>query len=119
MYLSEYARPCVREGAKPFLELLTAVPTLVYGYFALLFMTPFLQGIWPDRSGFNMLSAGLVMGIMIISYVTSISEDTLRAVSMDLREGSFALGATRMQTSTLPRLPAAAEPTGLHQGKDR
>jgi phosphate transport system permease protein len=107
IYLSEYAPARFREVVKPFLELLTAVPTVVYGYFALLFITPVLQRIWPDLPGFNMLSAGLVMGIMIIPYVTSVSEDALRAVPMELREGSFAMGATRLQTALGVVVPSA------------
>jgi phosphate transport system permease protein len=107
IYLSEYAPPRFREVIKPFLELLTAVPTVVYGYFALLFVTPLLQRIWPELPGFNMLSAGLVMGIMIIPYVTSVSEDALRAVPMDLREGSYAMGATKLQTALGVVVPSA------------
>ena len=107
IYLSEYALPRFREVIKPFLELLTAVPTVVYGYFALLFVTPLLQRMWPELPGFNMLSAGLVMGIMIIPYVTSVSEDALRAVPMDLREGSYAMGATKLQTALGVVVPSA------------
>ena len=80
---------------KPILELLGAVPTVVYGYFALLFVTPLLQRFMPDLPGFNMLSAGLVIGIMIVPYVSSVSEDAMRAVPMHMREGSYAMGATR------------------------
>ena len=107
IYLSEFAPFKVREIAKPFLELLGGVPTIVYGYFALLFVTPLLQRIYPDLPGFNLLSAGLVMGIMIIPYVSSISEDAMRAVPMALREGSYAMGATRYQTATRVVVPAA------------
>ena len=107
IYLSEFAAFRVREVAKPFLELLGGVPTIVYGYFALLFVTPLLQRIYPDLPGFNLLSAGLVMGIMIIPYVASISEDAMRAVPMSLREGSYAMGATRFQTATRVVFPAA------------
>jgi phosphate transport system permease protein len=89
------------------LELLGGVPTVVYGYFALLFVTPLLQKILPELPGFNMLSAGLVMGVMIIPYVSSISEDAMRAVPMNLREGSYAMGATRFQTSIKVVIPAA------------
>jgi hypothetical protein len=96
IYLSEFAPFKVREVAKPFLELLGGVPTIVYGYFALLFVTPLLQKLFPELPGFNLLSAGLVMGIMIIPYVSSISEDAMRAVPMSLREGSYAMGATRV-----------------------
>lgn len=107
IYLSEFAPFKLREIAKPFLELLGGVPTIVYGYFALLFVTPLLQKLYPELPGFNLLSAGLVMGIMIIPYVSSISEDAMRAVPMSLREGSYAMGATRYQTATRVVVPAA------------
>lgn len=107
IYLSEFAPFRVREIAKPFLELLGGVPTIVYGYFALLFVTPLLQVLMPELPGFNILSAGLVMGIMIIPYVSSISEDAMRAVPMSLREGSYAMGATRFQTAVKVVVPSA------------
>jgi phosphate transport system permease protein len=107
IYLSEFAPFAVREVAKPFLELLGGIPTIVYGYFALLFVTPLLQLIFPELPGFNLLSAGLVMGIMIIPYVSSVSEDAMRAVPMALREGSYAMGATRFQTAIRVVTPAA------------
>jgi len=107
IYLSEFAPFRLREIAKPFLELLGGVPTIVYGYFALLFITPLLQRLYPELPGFNLLSAGIVMGIMIIPYVSSISEDAMRAVPMSLREGSYAMGATRFQTATRVVVPAA------------
>ncbi|MFO0708035.1 MAG: phosphate ABC transporter permease subunit PstC [Nitrospira sp.] len=107
MYLSEYASRSVREWVKPALELLSAVPTVVYGYFALLFVTPTLQALWPGLPGFNMLSAGLVIGLMIVPYVSSVSEDAMRAVPVYLREGAFALGATRMQTALRVVFPSA------------
>jgi len=107
IYLSEFAPHAVREVAKPFLELLGGVPTIVYGYFALLFVTPLLQALFPQLPGFNLLSAGLVMGIMIIPYVSSVSEDAMRAVPMSLREGSYAMGATRFQTALAVVTPAA------------
>lgn len=107
IYLSEFAPFNVREIAKPFLELLGGVPTIVYGYFALVFLTPLLQKIYPDLPGFNLLSAGLVMGVMIIPYVASLSEDAMRAVPMSLREGSYAMGATRLQTALRVVMPAA------------
>jgi phosphate transport system permease protein len=107
IYLSEFAPFKVREIAKPFLELLGGVPTIVYGYFALLFVTPLLQHIYPGLPGFNLLAAGIVMGIMIVPYVSSISEDAMRAVPMSLREGSYAMGATRLQTALRVVFPAA------------
>jgi len=107
IYLSEYASTSTREVIKPALELLSAVPTVVYGYFALLFVTPALQKLWPELPGFNMLSAGLVIGIMIVPYVSSVSEDAMRAVPLHLREGAFALGATRMQTALRVVFPSA------------
>ncbi len=107
IYLSEFAPFSIREIAKPFLELLGGVPTIVYGYFALLFVTPLLQRLYPDLPGFNLLSAGIVMGIMIIPYVASISEDAMRSVPMNLREGSYAMGATRFQTAVKVVVPAA------------
>ena len=107
IYLSEFAPFAVRETAKPFLEMLGGVPTVVYGYFALLFVTPLLQKIFPELPGFSLLSAGLVMGIMIIPYVSSMAEDAMRAVPMSLREGSYAMGATRFQTAIGVVMPAA------------
>lgn len=107
IYLSEYAPVRIREIIKPVLELLSAVPTVVYGYFALLFITPILQWLNDDIPGFNMLSAGLAMGIMIIPYVSSLSEDAMRAVPMYLREGSYAMGATRLQTALRVVFPSA------------
>ncbi len=107
IYLSEFAPFAVREVAKPFLELLGGVPTIVYGYFALLYVTPALQYFFPGLPGFNLLSAGLVMGIMIIPYVSSVSEDAMRSVPMAMREGSYAMGATRFQTAVRVVTPAA------------
>ena len=107
LYLSEYSSRGTREVVKPALELLSAVPTVVYAYFALLFVTPALQKLWPELPGFNMLSAGLVIGIMIVPYVSSVSEDAMRAVPLHLREGAFALGATRMQTALRVVFPSA------------
>jgi phosphate transport system permease protein len=107
IYLSEFAPFSVREVAKPLLEMLSGVPTVVYGYFALLFVTPLLQTLIPSLPGFNLLSAGLVMGIMIIPYVSSVSEDAMRAVPMSMREGSYAMGATRYQTAIRVVTPAA------------
>ncbi|MBL8534539.1 MAG: phosphate ABC transporter permease subunit PstC [Betaproteobacteria bacterium] len=107
IYLSEFAPFTLREVAKPFLELLGGVPTVVYGYFALLYVTPALQFFMPELPGFNLLSAGLVMGIMIIPYVSSVSEDAMRSVPMSMREGSYAMGATRFQTAIRVVTPAA------------
>ncbi|MGR3310063.1 MAG: phosphate ABC transporter permease subunit PstC [Candidatus Brocadiales bacterium] len=107
IYLSEYAPARVRTIIKPILEILGAVPTVVYGYFALLFVTPLLQRFIPGLSGFNALSPGIVMGIMIIPIVSSLSEDAMHAVPMSLKEGAFALGSTRFQVSLKVVLPAA------------
>lgn len=107
IYLSEFASAAVRETVKPFLELLEGVPTIVYGYFALLFVTPLLQQVFPELPGFNMLSAGIVIGIMIVPYISSVTEDAMRAVPMALREGSYAMGATRFQTAVRVVTPAA------------
>jgi len=107
VYLSEFANPKVRELAKPILELLGGIPTIVFGYFALLIVTPLLQKIFPELPGFSLLSAGLVMGIMIVPYVASLSEDAMRAVPMSLREGAFAMGSTRLYTALHVVVPAA------------
>ena len=107
IYLSEYASNKVRIFIKPILEILAAVPTVVYGYFALLFVTPLLQKVIPDMSGFNSLAPGIVMGIMIIPIIASLSEDAMHAVPMSLREGALALGATRFQVALKVVLPAA------------
>jgi len=107
IYLSEYAPAGVRRIVKPVLELLAGIPTVVYGYFALMFVTPLLQRFIPGLAGFNALSPGIVMGIMILPLVASLSEDAMRAVPRGLREGSYALGATRMQTSLSVVVPAA------------
>lgn len=107
IYLSEFAPSAVREIIKPALELLSAVPTVVYGYFALQFMSPLLQKLVPGLPTFNMLSAGVVMGIMIIPYVSSLSEDAMRAVPMSLREGAYALGANHIITALKVVYPAA------------
>ena len=107
IYLSEYANQRVRRTVKPVLEILAGVPTVVYGYFALLFVTPLLQKMFPGLSGSNALSPGIVMGIMILPLVSSLSEDAMRSVPRGLREGSYALGATRMQTSLRVVVPAA------------
>jgi len=107
IYLSEFADSRLREVVKPFLELLAAIPTVVYGYFALLFVTPLIQRVYPDLPGFNMLSASLVMGLMIIPQISSISEDAMRAVPVSLKEGSYAMGGTRLQTALKVVFPAA------------
>ncbi|HEY0835796.1 MAG TPA: phosphate ABC transporter permease subunit PstC [Azospirillum sp.] len=108
IYLSEFASPRVREVVKPVLEVLSGVPTVVYGYFALLFVTPLLQAtILPGLPGFNILGPGIVIGIMIVPYISSVSEDAMRAVPVDLREGSYAMGATKFQTAVKVVLPAA------------
>ena len=107
VYLSEYSPSGVRRVVKPVLEILAGVPTVVYGYFALTFVTPLLQQFLPTLSGFNALSPGLVMGLMILPLVSSLSEDAMRAVPRGLREGSYALGATRMQTALKVVVPAA------------
>ena len=103
IYLSEFAPDHVRETVKPILELLGAVPTVVYGYFALTMVTPVLQLLMPELPGFNMLSAGLVIGLMIVPYVSSVSEDAMRAVPRYMREGSYAMGATRLANGTARR----------------
>lgn len=107
IYLSEFASHRTREIVKPILELLVGVPTVVFGYFALLFVTPLLQKIFPELPGFNMIGPGIVMGIMIIPYISSMAEDAMRAVPMSMREGSYAMGATRFQTAVRVVTPAA------------
>ncbi len=107
IYLSEFASPRVREVVKPFLELLGGVPTIVYGYFALTVVSPVLQYFFPSLPGFSMLAAGLVMGVAIVPYISSLSEDAMRAVPMSLREGAYAMGSTRFQTAVRVVLPAA------------
>jgi len=107
IYLSEFADSRVREVAKPVLELLGGIPTIVFGYFALLVVTPILQVVLPGLPGFSLLSAGLVMGIMIVPYISSLSEDAMRAVPMSMREGSYAMGATRLYTAIHVVVPAA------------
>jgi phosphate transport system permease protein len=107
IYLSEYARPGVRKWLKPALEVLAGIPTVVFGYFALLFLTPLLQDIGIEIGVFSSLSAGIVVGIMLIPTVASISEDAMNAVPQDLRSGAYALGATRLKVSTRVIVPAA------------
>ena len=108
IYLNEYASRKLRKTLKPVLEVLAVVPTVVYGYFALTVVTPFLQGFIPGLSGFNALSPGIVMGIMIIPMISSLSEDALYAVPKSLRDASYGMGASRWQTSSRVLLPAAS-----------
>jgi phosphate transport system permease protein len=108
IYLSEYAPKRLRHWLKPALEILAGVPTVVYGYFALTFITPFFRdSVFPGIESFNAISAGLIMGVMIIPTVASVSEDAIYAVPRSLREGAYALGATRRETATKVVLPAA------------
>ena len=111
IYLSEFASHKTRETVKPVLELLVGVPTVVFGYFALLFVTPLLQKFNPELPTFNMLGPGIVMGVMIIPYIASVAEDAMRAVPMNMREGSYAMGATKFQTAIRVVTPAAT--TGI------
>lgn len=112
IYLSEYSGRRSREILKPTLELLSAVPTVVFGYFALLFVTPLLQRVYPSLGGFNMLSAGLVMGIMLIPYVSSLAEEAMHSVPMLLREGAYAVGANKLTTAVRVVIPAALSGIG-------
>jgi phosphate transport system permease protein len=112
IYLSEYAGAGTRRVLKPVLEVLAGIPTVVYGFFALTFVTPLLREVWPVFLGdppqvFNALSAGLVMGVMILPTVASLSEDALSAVPQALREGAYALGGTKLEVSTRVAVPAA------------
>ncbi|MDP9412352.1 MAG: phosphate ABC transporter permease subunit PstC [Actinomycetota bacterium] len=108
IYLSEYAPQRLRRWLKPALEILAGVPTVVYGYFALTFITPFFrESVFPGIGSFNALAAGLIMGVMIIPTVASVSEDAIYAVPRSLREGAYALGATRRETATRVVVPAA------------
>jgi phosphate transport system permease protein len=108
IYLAEYASPAARRVIKPVLEILAGIPTVVYGYFALLFVTPLLQAILPQTAVFNGASAAIVMGIMILPMISSMGEDALAAVPRELREGAYALGATRFEVATRVVVPAAA-----------
>lgn len=108
VYLNEYAPKKFRQSVKPMLELLAAVPTVVYGFFALIVVTPFLQTFIPGLASFNSLSAGIVMGIMIIPYISSLSEDALYAVPYSLREASYGMGSTKFQTAFRVTIPAAS-----------
>jgi phosphate transport system permease protein len=107
VYLSEYAPVGVRRAVRPLLDVVAGVPTVVYGYCALLLVTPFLQRFVPNLAGFNALSPGIVVGIMILPMFTSLSDDALRAVPSSLREGAYALGSTRLQTAFRIVVPAA------------
>jgi len=107
IYLSEYAKDKVRRVVKPLLEILVGVPTVVYGYFALTFVTPVLRNIFPNMIVFNALSAGLVMGVMIIPMVSSLSEDAMIAVPRSLRDAAYGLGANRLEVATRVVMPAA------------
>jgi len=107
VYLSEFASPGVRSFLKPILEILAGIPTIVYGYFALLFVTPLLQLIFPNMNTFNALSPGLVMGLMILPMVASLSEDAIYSVPKSLREGAYALGSSKLQMVLGSVLPAA------------
>lgn len=113
IYLSEYANPAFRRIVKPVLELLASIPTVVYGFFALTTVTPFLQNFIPGMAGFNALSPGIVMGIMIMPLITSLSEDALYAIPGSMRFASYALGASRFQTTFRVLLPAASSGIGV------
>jgi phosphate transport system permease protein len=108
VYLNEYASRRFRKIVKPLLEVLAVVPTVVYGFFALLIVTPFLKSFIPGLSGFNALSPGIVMGIMIIPFVSSLSEDALSSVPDSLRQASFGMGSTKFQTAFRVMVPAAS-----------
>ena len=107
IYLSEFARSGMREIIKPILELLAGIPTVAFGYFALLLVTPLFQKLIPGLAGFNLLVPGIVMGIMILPYIVSVSEDSMRAVPNSLREGAYALGFTKLQTASRVVIPGA------------
>ena len=109
IYLSEYATPKTRSSLKPILEVLAGIPTIVYGYFALMFMTPLLRSIFGVEvvQVYNTASAGLVMGILILPLITSMSEDALNAVPRSLREAAYGLGATKLEVAVQVVLPAA------------
>lgn len=108
IYLSEYASKRFRAIVKPILELLASIPTVIYGFFAIMVVTPFLQQFIPGMAGFNSLSPGIVMGIMIMPLISSFSEDVIHAIPSSIREASYALGATRFQTTVRVLLPAAS-----------
>ncbi|GGK63898.1 phosphate ABC transporter permease subunit PstC [Rufibacter glacialis] len=108
IYLNEYAPARLKSTIKPVLEVLATIPTVVYGFFALTVVTPFLQGFIPNLAGFNALSAGIVMGIMIIPMISSLSEDAISAVPKSLREAAYGMGSTRLQTAFKVMVPAAS-----------
>jgi phosphate transport system permease protein len=108
VYLNEYAHARLRQVIKPLLEILATIPTVVYGFFALTVVTPFLQTLIPTLAGFNALSAGLVMGVMIIPMISSLSEDSISAVPKSLREAAYGMGSTRLQTAFRVMVPAAS-----------
>lgn len=107
IYLSEFANPGVRSTIKPLLEILAGIPTVVYGYFALVYITPLLEYIFPTISTFNPLSGSIVVGIMIIPFVSSVSEDAMSAVPDSLRQGAYGMGSTKFQTTLRVVLPAS------------
>jgi phosphate transport system permease protein len=107
IYLSEYAGERARKVLKPLLEILAGIPTVVYGYFALTFVTPLLQRVWPETQAFNALSASIVMGFMILPLVASLAEDAMSAVPQSLRQAAYALGATRLEVTLRTVVPAA------------
>lgn len=107
IYLSEYASDRVRRTLKPLLEVLAGIPTIVYGFFAFTFVTPLIRSIWPDVEATNILSPGIVMGIMIIPMIASLSEDAMSSVPKSIREGALALGATKLETTFKVVIPAA------------
>ncbi|HSI91448.1 MAG TPA: phosphate ABC transporter permease subunit PstC [Adhaeribacter sp.] len=108
IYLNEYAHARVKQYVKPLLEILATIPTVVYGFFALTVVTPFLQSFIPGLAGFNALSAGMVMGIMIVPMISSLSEDAISAVPRSLREAAYGMGSTRLQTAFGVMVPAAS-----------
>lgn len=108
LYLSEYASTRLRSVIKPVLEILSGIPTIVFGFFALTFVTPILRAIFPELGSFNSISPGIVVGIMIIPLISSMSEDAMSSVPNKIREGALGLGATKSEVATKVILPAAA-----------
>lgn len=107
IYLSEYASDKVRRVLKPLLEVLAGIPTIVYGFFAFTFVTPLIRSVWPEVEATNILSPGIVMGVMIIPMIASLSEDAMNSVPNAMREGSLAMGATKLETTFKVVIPAA------------